>query len=727
MVAPFHTRPRAPLFLLVTLALGALGAACGSGNSGGDGFTPGMDAGRDSALDAPVDALHLNNDSSHGTLTSLTISPATATITVTDLTKPPTTTLAAIAKYSDGTKAPISASWTVTRPDIAGVGPSDGVVTPSTMTFGAVGVSASAGGKSATATVTVDLKTSINPGGVSTKSQSSLNGAKKADPLVTTFAYPYDATYFPMGLLPPEEQWNGGVAGDAYSLHYTAPSFDLTVYLTADPPSRFTLPVATWNSLTSSEPGNDVTIELHRLSGGSAYASASQTWHVAAANLGGTIYYWSISEGTIYSINLTTGARSPVFNSGSSAVMGKPAPIDDGSPASPPWESNGTTGSNTRCVACHSVSKNGSTLSTIFSRAGSTGPIGFVDIATSKISGISDYQGSGTFDALVPDGSQAVLNYGTKTMSLFNTTTRMPVASALDGQANLCDPTFSPDGTKFALAADCDPGFGYPVEFRTSNLVVYSFGSKAPYFTSPKTVLTSAGIGDAIAFPSFSPDSQYLFIQRGSYSRAKYSTSTDTYDHGIDDLYVTPATAGATAIALDSANNPGGVLPADSQHLNYAPTVNPIAEGGYIWVVFTSPRDYGNEMVSPQGAPPMDATYSNHKQLWVTAVDATIGKADPSHPPFWLPGQDPTTPNMFGFWALSPCKPTMGDGGPETCSAGFDCCSGFCRDTGMGPVCVANPGGCAQTDEACTSTSDCCGSSSGVTCIGGICQDTSPK
>jgi hypothetical protein len=727
------SRPTAFATLLLAAAVtGANLAACGgSPHSGGFDSDGGSEDATKPSRDASHDAPNLSFDSpSHGAVTGLTISPGTSNITVTKPAKPPTLSLEAIATYKDGTTGPVSASWTVARPDIAGIGAGTGIVTPTGTTFGAVPVTAKALGKTASATVTVALKEVLAAGTVPVPSsaRSALDGATTPDPAVTTFAYPYDETYFPMGLLPPEQQWNGGAMGDFYSIHYTGPSFDLTVYTAADPPSRFTLDTADWNVLTSSVPGSDVTIELRRVSGSMAYKSTSQTWHIADANLGGTIYYWSISEGTIYSIDLTTGTRSPVFASGSNTVMGSPAPVGDGgAPAYPPWESNGTAGTDTRCVACHSVSKDGSTLSTIFSRAGSTGPLGFVDIASASITDIANYQLSGTYDALVPDGSQAVLNYGTKTMQLFDKATAAPLASALDGQANLCDPTFSPDGTKFALAAACDPGFGYPVEFRTSNLVVYSYANVAPYFTAPQTIITSTGIGDAIAFPSFSPDSSFIFLQRGSYSRAKYSSSTDTYDHGIDDLYVVPAAAGATPIALANANNPGGVLPADSQHLNYAPTVNPIASGGYVWVVFTSPRDYGNEMVSPQGAPPMDATYSNHKQLWVTAVDANIKTADPSHAPFWLPGQDPTTPNMFGYWALSPCKPTMGDGGPSSCSAGFDCCSGFCRDSGKGPVCVNNPGGCHQTGEKCASTSDCCGASSGVGCIGGICQDTMPR
>src|SRR5262249_36292416 len=153
-------------------------------------------------------------------------------------------------------------------------------------------------------------------------------------------------------------------------------------------------------------------------------------------------------------------------------------------------------------------------------------------------------------------------------------------------------------------------------------------------------LVTSTGLGDAIAYPSFSPDSQFVFFQRGSWSASrKTDPATQAPLPVVDDLFVVAAKPGATPIALAQCNDPGGVLPPDNKHLNFAPTVNPIAEGGYIWVVFTSPRNYGNEIVSPGQAAPNNAQYANRKQLWVAAVDANIGTTDPSHPPFWLPGQ----------------------------------------------------------------------------------------
>jgi hypothetical protein len=310
------------------------------------------------------------------------------------------------------------------------------------------------------------------------------------------------------------------------------------------------------------------------------------------------------------------------------------------------------------------------------------------------------------------------MNTASKGMQLIDATTGAAIASALDSLTDVCDPTFSPDGTLFAMAANCTGGTNFALEFSQSDLVIYDFAEATRTFSNPRTVLTSGAAGQsAFAFPSFSPDSKWLFFQGGNYSRAKYGTN----QHGSDDLYVVSTQAGSKPQSLDKTNAAGVVAP-DNLHLNYAPTVNPISAGGYTWIVFTSPRDYGNRMVSPEQPAPMDATYANHKQLWVAAVDQNIGLVDPSHPAFWMPGQDATSANMFGYWTLAPCKPSGADAGPVTCDTGFECCSGFCRNQGQGFVCTESPGGCSQLGEKCTMSSDCCGAGPSLGCVAGICQ-----
>ena len=78
-------------------------------------------------------------------------------------------------------------------------------------------------------------------------------------------------------------------------------------------------------------------------------------------------------------------------------------------------------------------------------------------------------------------------------------------------------------------------------------------------------------------------------------------------------------------------------------HQNYYPTVSPAASGGYAWVFFDSRRHYGNAGLE--------------RQIWGTAVDVSpegTSSADPSHPAFYLPGQEFGTGNFRAVAALDP-------------------------------------------------------------------------
>jgi hypothetical protein len=189
-----------------------------------------------------------------------------------------------------------------------------------------------------------------------------------------------------------------------------------------------------------------------------------------------------------------------------------------------------------------------------------------------------------------------------------------------------------------------------------------------------------------------------------------------------------PATAGATQpIALDRLNGKG-YLPTNANHpsdavLNYEPTVNPIPSGGYYWVVFTSRRMYGN-VAAGDPYDGGDGVTPIPKKLWVAAIDLnpTPGK-DPSHPAFYLPGQELAAGNMRGHWAVDPCKPKG-----SSCLTGDECCNGFCRQQGDAGAlsCTDQPPGCAQVFERCTTSDDCCGKNQGVQCINGYCSMPTP-
>jgi hypothetical protein len=181
---------------------------------------------------------------------------------------------------------------------------------------------------------------------------------------------------------------------------------------------------------------------------------------------------------------------------------------------------------------------------------------------------------------------------------------------------------------------------------------------------------------------------------------------------------------------------PYGAL--DEGDMNFEPTVLPVPVGGYYWVFFTSRRAYGST-IAPRGGlvPGGDELYgweqqpSPRKKLWVAAIDLDYAERgddeDPSHPAFYVTGQELYAGNMRAFAALEPCLPS--------CASGAECCAGFCRQTGVDannePVlaCVPAPEACSYEDETCSTAGDCCDPGDGgpgLVCINRRCARRRP-
>jgi hypothetical protein len=156
-------------------------------------------------------------------------------------------------------------------------------------------------------------------------------------------------------------------------------------------------------------------------------------------------------------------------------------------------------------------------------------------------------------------------------------------------------------------------------------------------------------------------------------------------------------------------------------HHNYFPTLSPVAAGGYFWVFFDSIRHYGN--------------LGTQRQLYGAAIDIAADGSyteDPSHPAFYLPGQEFGAGNHRAFAALDPCRK---DG--DNCTSGIDCCGGTCYFPET-PQELVEPKGtcspppqnsCAKRDERCKRDSDCCLPEPGQSpnsCIAGFCAFISP-
>ncbi len=688
-----------PLSVLFPLALAAAAfVACGGSGSGEDEASNAPASGKGgksgaSGASAGSQAAGKGGSAAGGTsagqgggfvdpkVVSLEISPSSADLEVAN-GKPASVPLTAKPKYDNGaTGNAITATWQVDKGDIALVDKA-GVVTASGAKGGAVVVTASAMGVSATATVNVHLKETQNPGKVSTGDQALLTGATQSDG--GPWMYPYDGTVFPRGLAAPKLMWGGAKPG-AMMFSAKGEFFELTTFFTGNVTS-FTPDAALWTKLTESGNGGPVEIKVARVDGGTGKLLMKHSWRVATANLRGTVYYWALSKGAV--VRIKPGAAAPDDFLGAAGVK-------DG------------------CTTCHAVSANGAVLTLGGGSEAGDSKASVFDLTTNKLTASNRGRSWGML-ALTPDGKFAALNNAPlpggpgKDGGFWDVATGAKVpGSGFDTE--LFDmPAFAPNGKKFVY-----------VDHGTKGLVGLDYDQSSGKPVASNKVGLIAGTADAknqIAFPVVSPDAKWAVYHRGA---------LDTRN-GPGDLVLAATTAPSSEVFLDATNGKTYPFAAGDRdrHYNYEPTFLPVAAGGYFWVLFTSRRTYGNQLT---------ATKDEVKQLWVAAFDQhpTPGK-DPSHPAFWLPGQDAGTLNMRGYWALDPCR---SDG--AGCSLGSECCSGSCIDASSGSggaggssggkVCGQPPGQtCVSPGGVCKADADCCGSSAGFTCINGYCSEPPP-
>ena len=662
------------LFASVFLVLLGVLFACGSDSRNFDEQTP-----------PPADTGSSGDLNSSGSLggskavTKIAIDPPTAAIT-TESGVPASQSFKIIATYADATTQEITAgaAWTATNLQVGNV--TNGLYTTTGNLGGVVTINATFQGQKANATLTVKLHIVENPSGVSPAIQTSLKGATTKDAAIQ-WAYPYDGTVFPRGIAGPMMMWNNGGAADVYYVHVTSATFDLEAYTTVPPPSRYAFQAATWTKFVESTKGAaDLTVARHN--GTAATIAAQQKWSIAGASMRGTIYYWANNAGRV--MRIKPGAVAPDdFSVGTFGAL----------PAS------GCT------MTCHTVSADGSTLVSGGDTLG-----GSYDLLKNAV--IFDTGGAAgspqkrlwSNPAVSPNGQYLIQNSsplpgppGAQT-GLFQTNGGAKVAaSGLDG-ISMGMPAFAPYGTKIAYV-----GIGGA---NADALSVMDFDMKTAKATAVKQ-LVAKGAGLGIAWPSVTPDAKWIVYHRGP---------LDTRD-GLSDLFLANSTTPNQEIRLANLN--GDTYPfaagARDKSYNFEPTFAPVPSGGYFWVVFTSRRTYGNKLLGAKDAV---------KLLWVAAIDLnpTPGK-DPSHPPFLLPGQDETSLNMRGFWALDPCK---GDG--QGCATGTECCGGFCDGKGpAGSLVCASSGTCAQDGDHCEKTEDCCNAPAGTTGINKPCSEPGPK
>ncbi len=678
-----------------------------------------------------------------------------------------------VAFKASSAGAVVAAKWSIDRGELGTLGVSDGSFLPNG-SFSGVGVLTALYGK-ATATTKVTIKLSITqnggtwdpatvtpgvggiggvggeaPGGPlddATRMRFGTPGTKPASSAELGLLYPYNGTVWPRAMLAPLLQWQTThTPTSAVFVHLSQANYDFQGFYAGTSVVREHIDQKAWAAATNGNGGDPLHVEVSVADATTVYGPVAQDWIIAPGQLKGTVYYNSYATTLA---NTIAGAKSPA------AILAIKPGRSDPELALP--------GAKDQCIVCHTVSDDGSTL--------------FAQVAA--IPNTDDYKNGASYDltkggaviqsytasssdgstnnrkflwsGLSKDGTYALQSngptqesYGGKASLFRRDTGNAEVATGFDTQiTKVATPAFSRDGKRVAFnywTGTLSPGGG-----NGKTLDVMDFACGAPGmvaagaptcstygFSNLQRLFTSTGTP---GWPAWLPDSTGVVFQNNISGDNPFATwnnaKTQIWFVGLP----TDASMMPMPIPMNALNGDGtdgkSILPAatgvakhdDDDHMNYEPTVNPIVSGGYAWVVFTSRRMYGN---IAQGDPydSSHGTVAIPKKLWVAAVDLkwTPGK-DPSHPAFYLPGQELAAGNMRGYWVVDACQK---DG--NSCETGDECCSGYCRPDDSGKlVCGGKPAGCAMEYEKCTTAADCCAvPGAEVDCINGFCAVSTP-
>ena len=644
------------------------GTGAGSGTAGSGGAPSGAGG---SGGDCTFNCGTTTTTSTSNTQGVIILSPPDPTLTV-DNGSIPSQPFTAMLNGNDVTG---QVTWSFERPDIGDV-IAGSTFTPSGNVAGFGKLTARLNMSEGSTTVTVFIKKLVNTAGITPAEQSAFDTPVGPDPSVSSILYPYNETVFPLDVLAPEVQWNGGQAGDVYRLKITEKYYEYTEFFAAPPPSRHLVAEADWKSIAESGTGSQsdpVGVALSRSSGGAVYEPVQQTWHVARGRLKGSVYYWELPDAC-----------------GSGNANGRILRIK---PDSPTVDEFFTPGG---CWGCHTVSRDGKKMAAEFNDG--NGPMYTLNLDMDPV----------TYGDITPGNPagnfvfSAFNNTGDKLLVSENNTKQLRVVDSVTGDTlnpnalgdGCGEPAWSPDGTKVSAICGMTNGF-WTFDATTGNLVVGDVQPDGTTVANVNTIVPQAGGVGRPAYPSFSPGSEWLAFGR---------PTTGSRSTGNGTLWmVRPDGQELKQLTI-----------AGSDNRSFNPVFAPLRAGGHFWLVFVSRRDYGNTLVN-----------ANRQQLWITAIDdPPTGAADPSHPPFYLRGQENCAKSENAYYALDPCK-EIGEG----CLSGIDCCNGQCikdQSTGL-YVCgePPPPGVCSENGNSCATTSDCCDPS--ASCVDGFCAPPVPR
>ncbi len=607
--------------------------ACGSGDD-----TSTFDAGNGQDVTQP-DA---------GPTFTITVDPPQAAVTVT-LGQPPGTTTYRAFRVENGAQTDVTAqvTWSIGN---ASVGSVAGGVVALAGIGGATNVTASMGGASGQAGLSVKLTGDVFLGGADSGAKQQLNGATQdPDPKnAPSLEYPEDRTVLPANLPPVEMQWSQASDNDTYRVHMTAPTLDVSLY-TKD--RQVLLDAPTWNLVRASSPDLpgattwvvDATgpSKLLRTSAPRAFSVTSDTIDDAS------IYVWQSSTGSFHVIDVAAGKDFPLPNDAPALQQGQP------------------------CSGCHRISRDGKRFAYTYNGGNfEFGTLAFDANAkqfTGKIQPSLSFRGTyAAFNPLESKQKPAMLvsvpdvvaqnTAGTVRLEMHDPDTNAVVPSNVaamigqlgkppPGQATLM-PDWSADGS-FVVFAAYDSTTAYVRDLGDDIVRASIVEAPVSYdgtqftFGAPKVLVgadpnANPDTADNNFLPAISPDGSAVAFTRAA---GWWSIKTQQSLINLSGQIMLVRRSDGQVFELKNGSNGAGTT-LSSTWPQWAPTMG----ARYAWLAYSSERPYGHEVtVANHSCGGLVQGQESCKQLWVIPVDLDklkSGNVDPSYAPFWIPGQD---------------------------------------------------------------------------------------
>ncbi|HEX9105162.1 MAG TPA: hypothetical protein VF997_23285, partial [Polyangia bacterium] len=384
---------------------------------------------------------------------------------------------------------------------------------------------------------------------------------------------------------------------------------------------------ATWKLLSHASASTtvDVTLRSTDGNGGPVGSAAAQKLSFGDDDLQGGLYYWAAASGSI--LRYDFGLRNQTAEKFYTAAQ-----------------------SGSTCVGCHVLSRNGARIAVGMNVPGPA-ELRTLDVATRATlydsgsmggggaGGVPSFGSGSNFEALSPDGTQALINSGAN-LALIDTANGMSLAAGAIMNATM--PDWSADGSKVVFVRDassaCPLGLcGTQPGVSMGTLMLTNAAGTS---FSGETTLVSGGGNNY--YPSLSPDGAWVAFNRAA---------MNSYD-APDAKVMLASTGGGAPVDLTAVNAQAG-----NSWPKFAPLAHAFQGKPIFWLTFSSRRDYGLRLQQQSKTHDMQVA-----QIWMVAISPDRAKSgDGGYPAFWLPFQDITTGNHIAQWTekvdRAPCTP----------------------------------------------------------------------